>query len=424
MTLTNDISNLHYNTSNIDLLKSYGLNAVTIAWEDSARNKNSSWGPNISDMTLTVETQDVSGFGRDKKRMPMIRKPNFTDVSCDLEIDHFHVTVGNESKDGTLQRISLQEYIENLEKYNTESYNVESEKMFIERDQHILASAQACILPDAQDKDVEFVPELFNYQSSRDNPAVLVIVSTNQGTSSQIITQHNQPLYFNRDGEATKFVAKRLEDDRKERKVETTGEMTQDEQDQNVILIFQIPLKQRARPSFYFGSTVPSMMLGGGSILSAGGVGIGECMGGGMFDLDPIVNQSVTNVNIQGFGARSRGMDHAILKASDTSFGTFDGLKKHKLMRDERFPIRLTYQYYKITDENMLKEKDVADIAERIKKLYDAAEKKGSLVINSETNRLTEIKKKELRSLDNVTNIGVTPPLFGKRESGDDFEKL
>lgn len=64
------------------LLNSYGLDAHTVCWEDTARNKNSCVGPNISDMTLRAEGTN----------MPVIRRPNFTDITVDHPIDKFNVT--------------------------------------------------------------------------------------------------------------------------------------------------------------------------------------------------------------------------------------------------------------------------------------------------------------------------------------------
>ena len=36
------------------LAKRYGLNLVNVSWEDTGRSKNSSLGPNISDLTIGV----------------------------------------------------------------------------------------------------------------------------------------------------------------------------------------------------------------------------------------------------------------------------------------------------------------------------------------------------------------------------------
>jgi hypothetical protein len=195
--------------------------------EDTARFKNSCWGPNISDMTLS--TGD--------KNMPVIRRPNLADLTCDILSENFSVLVGNE-KGKPLQKISLNKYIKNIGEY-TDNPNIKN--LWLDRDENLLLSSQACILPLKENK-VNFNVKLFNYQSSERNPAVLVIVSSQQGTSCQVISGRDN-LYLNENGIAYDFVAKRLEDDRKERGVDIKGPMTQEEKNRNVIYIYQIPLE-------------------------------------------------------------------------------------------------------------------------------------------------------------------------------------
>lgn len=40
------------------LLYSYGYDIMDVTWEDTARNKNSCYGSNISDMTLNYVSKD------------------------------------------------------------------------------------------------------------------------------------------------------------------------------------------------------------------------------------------------------------------------------------------------------------------------------------------------------------------------------
>lgn len=49
----------------------FGLDVMSVAWEDNARSKNSSWGPCISDMTLNVMDN----------ALPLVRHPNFEDLT-------------------------------------------------------------------------------------------------------------------------------------------------------------------------------------------------------------------------------------------------------------------------------------------------------------------------------------------------------
>ena len=59
------VSNIVLNKQTQDLLHSYGLKAHSVTWEDTGRYKGSCWGPNISDMTLIVNSD---GQGRNKRR--------------------------------------------------------------------------------------------------------------------------------------------------------------------------------------------------------------------------------------------------------------------------------------------------------------------------------------------------------------------
>lgn len=102
-------------------------------------------------------------------------------------------------------------------------------------------------MPVVAGQETRFNVALFNYQSTPDNPRVLAIVSTINGTSAQIVDGANgyngQKLYFNQNGKKASFLAQRLSDNRKERGVDTTGPMTTQEKQQNMIMVIQVPLK-------------------------------------------------------------------------------------------------------------------------------------------------------------------------------------
>lgn len=68
-------------------------------------------------------------------------------------------------------------------------------------------------------------------------------------------------------------------------------------------------------------------------------------------------------------------------------FTEIDGLA---IERDGRFPIRVTVQFYKATSNGVVSEKDMAEIAAQIKKVYDEADYVGSLVTAGQTGRPTE----------------------------------
>ena len=86
---------------------------------------------------------------------------------------------------------------------------------------HALVSAQATFLPIPQQGQATFWPVIFNYQSSRKNPAVLTLLVTRQGTSMTIVDNARdtlggdawgQRLFFNKSGQRAPLTAERLSD--------------------------------------------------------------------------------------------------------------------------------------------------------------------------------------------------------------------
>ena len=146
--MAEELSLIFGNTRLQAMAKANGLAINQTSWEDTARSKNSCWGPNISDMTLVVNGMHL---------MPMIRKPNYEDVSADVKIENFVVPIGNENGEAT-RKISLKFYLENIAEYTD---NPKVGNLFIERDTEISTSAQFCIVPEASNFNVR----LFNYQS-------------------------------------------------------------------------------------------------------------------------------------------------------------------------------------------------------------------------------------------------------------------
>jgi len=354
--LPQTLSNLHLNPFVTNLANKFGLVIQTVSWEDTARSKNSSWGPNISDMTLCVDNYNMS----------MIRKPNYGDITCDMPIEKFFLTVGNETKKGNLERISLKEYLQNIGKYT----NHKVQPMFdTTRDTKILTSAQCCILPADKDGSVEFNARLFNYQSYSDNPAVLVIVVSANGTSAQVVTEYQQKLYFNEGEMAANFVAKGLTQHRliqgitDEKALKET--MNLEEKEQNSLLIFQIPLKQKVVKRNY-----DSMCLESCSMAMPPGC-------------------ASASSNFSAMSMKSANFEDAII-STGKAHSKFIGTGDFALERDTRYPIRCTIQMYKISNTNDISEQQFSEIAEKINNIYNKSDVYGSLVVDGMTNRITE----------------------------------
>jgi len=98
------------------LAEKYGLHVLDVTWEDTARFDFSAVGPNISDMTIQVQHRIPGREDYELSCMPVIRFPNFSDISGDISPDEFFLLVGNE-KDRPLEKITLRDLLGNLRAY-------------------------------------------------------------------------------------------------------------------------------------------------------------------------------------------------------------------------------------------------------------------------------------------------------------------
>lgn len=199
----------------IDLAARAGLDVLDVTWEDTGRFLDSSVGPNISDMTIQVQTCDEDQQGQETCQldlMPVLRFPNYSDKTGDVPLDRFSVLVGNEQGE-PLRRVSLKDVLGDLRSYlhDGDSWGGSRTSLLAPRDTHALVSAQAAFLPVPRGGDAEFNPVLFNYQSVPGDPAVLTLLATREGTSVTVIDNvrdgfqagqtWGQRLFFNQDGE-------------------------------------------------------------------------------------------------------------------------------------------------------------------------------------------------------------------------------
>lgn len=345
---------------------SHGLQILNVTWEDTGRYKGSSVGPNISDMTLQVQHGDRLTC------LPVIRFPNFSDKSADLRLENFYILVGNE-KGRNLRKINLQDYLENFRSYlhDPNSWKGDQRSLLAPRDSHVLVSAQACFLPIPKQGHAEFNPVLFNYQSSRGNPAVLTLVCTREGTSATIIDNARdgfttsggvwgQRLFFNQNGERASFTGKRLSDF-KASGGDVTGPSPQasNQAGLNMVLLVQVPLKYKATNR-----------------------------GGLMYEMDAAAPQGAPMAS----KSRDKGasdVENAVVGHGDVE-GPFTEIDNLAIERDPRFPIRVTVQFYKATSNGVVNEKDLAQVASQINQVYADGDYVGSLVTGGETRRPTE----------------------------------
>ncbi len=344
------------------LASEHDLDIVNVMWEDTGRWQGSSLGPNISDVTIEVETKTADG-GTGRQLMPVLRYPNFSDKTADVDLDDFYVRVGNE-RGADLEPVSLRDLLDNPQGFLNlpDGGEIEGGSLLAERDTHALVSAQHAFLPIRAGADTKFWPVMFNYQSRREHPAVLSILATRQGTSATVIDNsrdtvsgsHGQRLYFNDDGERAPLLAERLSD------VKERGTTANDEdaeslgEDANVLLLIQVPLKFE-RPQRH----------------------PGPASGGAAVDMEaaPAAPQA------QRRSARdSSDVETAVLGHGDTE-GPYTELDGLTIERDPRFPVRVTAQFYQATSNGIVSADDIASMSAEIDEVYDRGDYVGSLVV-------------------------------------------
>ena len=356
---------------------SHGLGILNVLWEDTGRWEGSSVGPNISDVTIEVETGREGGE-RQTMLMPVLRHDNFTDTTADVRLDRIFLPVGNQ-RGAALETISLRQLLANPDRYLSlpRAGRIKRGSLLAERDSHALVSAQHAFLPVPKAGKVNFWPVIFNYQSTAKNPAVLTILVTRQGTSVTIVDNQRdtlagswgQRLYFNDHGQKAPLLAERLKD------VQAKGTTANGERaaslgdDANLLMLIQVPLMYSA-PAFMADGEGGSneglaydAPMAAPSMAAAGG-GEGRAHG----------------------ARREADVDTAVLGhgPSEGAYTELDGLT---IERDARFPVRVTVQFYQATATGVVSEADMARMAAQIDKVYARGDYVGSLVVPAPSDR-------------------------------------
>lgn len=368
------------------LAQKHGLDVLSVTWEDTGRYKGSSVGPNISDMTIQVAARDE----REKLSvtcMPVIRFPNFSDKTGDLDPRDFTLLVGNhKSTEDRLRRVSLHDFLADPLAFLSEpgSWKGDVPKTLLapERDSKVLVSAQACFLPVPKKGIATFNPVVFNYQSYEKNPAVLTVLATREGTSVTVIDNKRdafetgavwgQRLFHNAGGQRASLTGQRESDflaanpDTRHDTGVSVGDDRSRESGMNMVLLIQVPLKYKER----FGG------FGGGVALMA-----------------------APSAPVGGRSSEKSNVENAVIGHGDLEgpFTEIDGLA---IERDPRFPVRVTVQFYKATDNGVVDEKDLREIKDQIDRVYKRSEYVGSLVTEGETGRITEYAGSKVQPAD------------------------
>lgn len=365
-----------YDQASQTLADRWGLDILDVTWEDTGRYDNSAVGPNISDMTIQIQQEDPDTGEYLLHLMPVIRYPNFSDITGDVPIDQFYVLTGNE-KGEDLERVSLKDVLGDLRSYLSEpdSWEGTENSLLADRDSHVLVSAQAAFLPIPQGDEAIFNPVLFNYQSYPGDPAVLTLLVTPEGTSATVIDNQRdgfdagrtwgQRLFFNQNGERASLTGQRLSDFETENSqtdtdpvsTEPSAEAAAKKAGLNMVMLIQVPLKQK-QPFL----PAEPMVLADGA---------------------PMEEAELSTLQ------RSSDVEAAVIGHGEVE-GPFTEIDNLEIERDPDFPIRVTVQFYKATSNGVVSADDMREIHEQIQKVYDDADYVGSLVLDGRQGRPTE----------------------------------
>ena len=361
----------------LSLVERRRLSILNVLWEDTGRWLGSSVGPNISDVTIEVEMK--LGQRRRTALMPVIRYPNFSDLTGDVPVDKLVIPVGNQRpgwKAGDpLEHITLRQFLAEPGRYLTlpDRGRIKGGTLLAKRDSHAMVSAQATFLPVPSEGTATFWPVIFNYQSTRRNPAVLTLLVTRQGTSATVIDNARdslggdswgQRVFWNAGGQRTPLTAERLSTV-KAHGVTSNGEAASTiGEDANLLMLVQIPLKYRA-PRRKLAPMAPASL----------GAALDDPMGGvGSASAAP------AEASRRGGGAPRPDVETAVL-GHGPELGPYTELDGLTIERDPRFPVRVTVQFYQATSNGVLSAAIVKGLADQIRRVYKSADYVGSLVV-------------------------------------------
>jgi hypothetical protein len=334
----------------------HGLRILDVLWEDTGRWQGSSVGPNISDVTIEVVSEDRGA--RRLALMPVLRFPDFSDRTADVPLDRIWLRVGNERSGGAGRTLSLRDFLADPGRWLSSpgAGTVRTGSLLAPRDSHALVSAQAAFLPVPRGGKATFHPVIFNYQSSAGSPAVLTILATRQGTSLTVVdnardtvsggASWGQRLFFNAGGERAPLTAERISDVL-DRGATANGEAASSlGQDANLLLLVQVPLRHREPPRR-------------------------------KFEAPPLA--APAEARAPGAASRAADMEVAVLGHGELQ-GPFTELAGLEVERDPRFPVRVTVQFYQATSSARVGEEQMAALARLVARVYEKGDWVGSLV--------------------------------------------
>lgn len=335
-----------------------GYSVQRVSWEDCARSKNSCWGPCITDMTLRLK--------HSRSGQPVVRVPNFSDVTWDTASDSYHLRVGD-------NMVSLKEYLDSVKG-----------GLYLDRDAALLTQTQCCTLPLGGADKVEFGLDVYTYSGR-----CLFVVASSHGTSHFLVDGCSKTLKHVAGDSEHWFTAEKMIDEETKEAVASFTEMNAEQRASNTFTVFQIPLKRPPSTSRGGGGYFGAMAFGAGPLescpapksksrrghrssghrSSSGRGADGPRHGGGGRDCVGRRGERADRGAMARLGVGSRS-------------GTYTKPDDSKLVRDDRYPIRVTIQNYRIVDGPVDME-TADDVIDMLKRVDPHASNKGSLVIDS-----------------------------------------
>ncbi|MBU1109161.1 MAG: hypothetical protein KKB51_20960, partial [Candidatus Riflebacteria bacterium] len=193
------------------------------------------------------------------------------------------------------------------------------------------------------------------------NPAVLAILVTREGTSMTIIDNsrdavnsggaNGQRLFFNLNGEKASLTGKRASEVAADGSAREPSELSNrptapavgSTGGDNMVMLIQVPLKFK-------------------ELLRSDSKGI---------DFEDSMVESVSE---------NSNVEEAVIGHGEIE-GPFVEMDNQAIERDDRYPIRVTVQFYKATDNGVVSEEDIKAIREQIDRVYADGSYVGSLVV-------------------------------------------
>ncbi len=378
---------LHHDFTTKEQVEDFQLTITNVSWQDAGRGHGSAYGRNISDVRLLSLYREAGEIKQIAQ--PIIRLDNFEDKTVDINMEEVFVPVGNAWGLEKPFAVTLKDLLEHMSQFLSWREDIKG-SLYLERDSEVLVSAQASIMPVPKGGEAHFVPAIYNYQSKPGNPAVLVILVSNRGTSitvvdnkrdtfrSEAFSRVGQMLFHNDNGQKKPFILEGLS------KVEATAEGRSRLEELaasgaaiggqsavNQVMLIQVPLRypksQRVTP--YFSASTDASSKGVGTTRGARSIG----------------------------PADQAGLETGVTDIAGYSLGKFTELDSlgAKLERDPELPIRVDVTYYFSSDVTKFSSEQLRVIPDQLAKVYEAGENLGSLVTSDDYTRITRNHRPE-----------------------------